>query len=244
MGHTNPGQLQLRCAAQVAEVRQVKEEEQVLLARMAKGMTETYQELCQMRGPVTSGGLTLAVEEAAHSDDDITLQARALCWQPAQPHCRCYCANIACLQYPPLHGCAVTSACPGWRMHKGDSATAKQAGVTRRQLDVMLLEAEVDNIQGLPPAPSGFPLPTAWSELHSFELRRVETMCTAHLHACRELQAELKMLQVTPACMLVKRRTPEWACRKVQANFIARLICSALCECDIACCDNPLLLTS
>jgi hypothetical protein len=63
-------------APQVAEVRQIKEEEQMVLARMARSMSETYQELCQTRGEGATAGLVLSVEEAAHSDDDVTIQAR------------------------------------------------------------------------------------------------------------------------------------------------------------------------
>jgi hypothetical protein len=81
---------------------------------------------------------------------------------------------------------------------------SSQDGLTRQQLDIALLVAEAELIEGLPAYPA--PLPLSQSEsaelLGGFQQRRVECMASAHAIARAEALDRLQLLEVSVAGLM------------------------------------------
>lgn len=71
-----------------------------------------------------------------------------------------------------------------------------QDGLTRQQLDIALLVAEAELVEGLPAYPAPLPLSQSDAELGSFKLRRVECMTSAHAISRAETLDRLQLLEV------------------------------------------------
>jgi hypothetical protein len=75
-----------------------------------------------------------------------------------------------------------------------------QDGLTRQQLDIALLVAEAELVEGLPTYPAPFPVSQSDAELSSFKLRRVECMASSHAAARGGIIDRLQLLEVSDIC--------------------------------------------
>lgn len=71
-----------------------------------------------------------------------------------------------------------------------------QDGLTRQQLDIALLVAEAELVEGLPAYPAPFAVSQSDAELGAFKLRRVECMASSHAVARAEVLDRLQLLEV------------------------------------------------